>query len=209
MARRRVQEQHRKWYPSEAQWLEAVVDAPPGGGAEDDSGAQALPDPQQFKVPRDESQTTCAVSGEPLEAQWAEGLQGWVYVGARRLCGDEAALYGVPDGAIAKVSCLRCESLLRWSIRRAPDSDWRLVWWRYDSHGVTLRCFVCRNDGLPDLGLATVESSRGPPSSAVTAPSTDAQGGEQGAGDGAGAAEAEPEAAGIADQVTGFDDVDV
>uniref|UniRef100_A0A061QNK9 Pre-mRNA cleavage complex 2 protein Pcf11 n=1 Tax=Tetraselmis sp. GSL018 TaxID=582737 RepID=A0A061QNK9_9CHLO len=63
-------------------------------------------EPAMQSVPADDSQPLCAISGEKFEEFFDERNQEWRYKDARRLTGQEAAAYGVHDGAIVLVSCL-------------------------------------------------------------------------------------------------------
>jgi pre-mRNA cleavage complex 2 protein Pcf11 len=60
----------------------------------------------QYTVPVDESQPSCALSGEKFEQVWNSATEQWVYKGVRKLEGNEAAAYGLPDGALVLVSVL-------------------------------------------------------------------------------------------------------
>lgn len=66
-----------------------------------------MDDASALRIPRDERWPACALSGEDFQTEWDDELGGWVYVGAVKLQGERAAQYGLPDGAIVKVSSLR------------------------------------------------------------------------------------------------------
>lgn len=61
---------------------------------------------EQYTVPVDDSQPSCALSGEKFEQVWNSATEQWVYKGVRKLEGNEAAAYGLPDGALVLVSVL-------------------------------------------------------------------------------------------------------
>jgi pre-mRNA cleavage complex 2 protein Pcf11 len=61
---------------------------------------------KQYTVPVDDSQPSCALSGEKFEQVWNSATEQWVYKGVRKLEGNEAAAYGLPDGALVLVSVL-------------------------------------------------------------------------------------------------------
>lgn len=45
----------------------------------------------QHSVPMDESQPSCAITGEPFETTWDTKTQQWHYLNAKRVTDDEAA----------------------------------------------------------------------------------------------------------------------
>lgn len=61
-------------------------------------------------VTADEEQTHCALSGEKFEQYWDENHQEWRYKDAKRLTGEEAARYGLPEGALVLLSALGGQS---------------------------------------------------------------------------------------------------
>ncbi|KAI7842625.1 hypothetical protein COHA_003729 [Chlorella ohadii] len=87
----------------------AGVGAPAAGagmrGTQQVAAAAAL-EQQNHSVPVDDSQTHCALSGEPFEQFWDEAHQEWRYRGAKALGAEEAASYGLEEGALVLVSAL-------------------------------------------------------------------------------------------------------
>lgn len=70
------------------------------------AAAAAAAEQQNHSVPVDDSQTHCALSGEAFEQFWDEAHQEWRYRGARALGAEEAASYGLEEGALVLVSAL-------------------------------------------------------------------------------------------------------
>ena len=58
------------------------------------------------RVPADDEQPCCALSGERFEQYWAEEHQEWRYRDAKRLDADEAAAHGLAQGALVLVTAL-------------------------------------------------------------------------------------------------------
>ncbi|EFN55776.1 hypothetical protein CHLNCDRAFT_145220 [Chlorella variabilis] len=103
----------RLWYVDLDTWMASTVGAVPGGGGA--SGAVgagrvaqqvAAAPPEKHSVPVDDAQTHCALSGEQFEQFWDEEHQEWRYRDARALGAEEAASYGLHEGAIVLVSAL-------------------------------------------------------------------------------------------------------
>ena len=67
------------------------------------AGARVEPDDAPVSVVADETQTRCAISGEPFEAFWDEEDENWHYRGAVRLT---RAVGRVPAGALVLRSSL-------------------------------------------------------------------------------------------------------
>ncbi|PRW57523.1 ENTH VHS [Chlorella sorokiniana] len=77
-----------------------------GRGAQQAAAAAAALEQQSHSVPVDDFQTHCALSGEPFEQFWDEAHQEWRYRGAKALGAEEAASYGLEEGALVLVSAL-------------------------------------------------------------------------------------------------------
>ena len=107
----------RLWYVDLDTWMAGNVrHEPPSAGDGHASGSQdgglgEIPPPDgpgviTASVTADEDQTHCALSGEKFEQYWDENYQEWRYKGAKRLAGEEAARYGLKDGALVLLSAL-------------------------------------------------------------------------------------------------------
>lgn len=107
----------RLWYVDLDTWMAGNVrHEPPSAGDGHASGSQdgglgEIPPPGgpgalTASVTADEDQTHCALSGEKFEQYWDENYQEWRYKGAKRLAGEEAARYGLKDGALVLLSAL-------------------------------------------------------------------------------------------------------
>jgi pre-mRNA cleavage complex 2 protein Pcf11 len=106
----------RLWYVDLDTWMAGNVrHEPPSAGDGYASGSHdrggEIPPPDgpgviTASVTADEDQTHCALSGEKFEQYWDENYQEWRYKGAKRLAGEEAARYGLKDGALVLLSAL-------------------------------------------------------------------------------------------------------
>ncbi|KAI3437904.1 hypothetical protein D9Q98_000349 [Chlorella vulgaris] len=109
----------RMWYVDLDTWMASTVGALPGGmtaagagaagrgaGQGEQQAAVVAEPPQSHSVPVDDSQTHCALSGEQFEQFWDEEHQEWRYRDAKMLDSEEAASYGLQEGAIVLVSTL-------------------------------------------------------------------------------------------------------
>lgn len=95
----------RSWYLPAATWVAgsaAPLDPEYIFGADIEKEQATV----QYSVAADDSQTTCALSGEKFEIAWDDTQQHWRYEDARRLDSAEAAMYGLSPGAIVLVSAL-------------------------------------------------------------------------------------------------------
>lgn len=101
----------RLWYVDLDTWMASTTSgSAPQTQAQQQSGtaaaAAAPPPEQQLSTPVDDAQTHCALSGERFEQFWDEEHQEWRYRGAKRLDAEEAAAYGLQEGAIVLASAL-------------------------------------------------------------------------------------------------------
>ncbi|KAK9836295.1 hypothetical protein WJX81_002795 [Elliptochloris bilobata] len=94
----------RAWYVNEAAWLAgttADATAAPKFFQEEEAEAEAARAPEP-SVPVDDEQPACALSGERFETFW-DDLEGqWRYRGVVRLDAEQAARYGLEEGALAR-----------------------------------------------------------------------------------------------------------
>jgi hypothetical protein len=67
---------------------------------------QAAEDAPDCSEPVDESQAECAISGDSFEVFWDETTETHRYRHAKRLYGEEADAYGVPDGSLVNVKSM-------------------------------------------------------------------------------------------------------
>lgn len=105
----------RSWYVAVDIWLAGTAAGGAGVAATnpfgDDeptrpAGRGSVPPDAVALLPEDPNQPCCALSGEPFEKAYDQDTDAWMFRGARRLTGTDAARYGVPDGALVKVKCL-------------------------------------------------------------------------------------------------------
>ena len=106
----------RLWYVDLDMWMAGttgVGGAPPAeagtaaaGGGGDGTNAGAFSPEQKYSVVADDEQTHCALSGEKFDQFWDEDHQEWRYRDAKKLTAEEAANYGLEEGAIVLVSAL-------------------------------------------------------------------------------------------------------
>lgn len=102
----------RLWYVDLDLWMAGTTGAggaPPAGviAAAGTNATGGAPSPEQrYSVVADDEQPHCALSGEKFDQFWDEDHQEWRYRDAKKLTADEAASYGLKEGAIVLVSAL-------------------------------------------------------------------------------------------------------
>lgn len=75
---------------------------------------------EKMFVKKDDSQPSCALSGEPFTETWNDELQDWVYMDAVRIP-SSLDVPGVPNGSIVKVALL--EDKLIAKVREMTGHD--------------------------------------------------------------------------------------
>lgn len=97
----------RLWYVDLDTWMASTIGGETLQADVQEQDATAGPaDPQNCSVPVDDSQTTCALSGERFEQFWDEQQQEWHYKNTIRLSDDDAVRYGLQAGALVLISAL-------------------------------------------------------------------------------------------------------
>lgn len=108
----------RLWYVDIDTWMAGTIRAEEDPGTQKGASgiaarakkaaavAAAAAPTERASVPADDEQTHCALSGERFEQFWDEGHQEWRFRDAKKLTGEEAASYGLEEGAIVLISAL-------------------------------------------------------------------------------------------------------
>lgn len=95
----------RQWFVTADQWVDGTTIAADAPQPFLEVTIEEQPE-AECSEPADESQPSCAISGERFEQYWDPDTQTWRYRDAKRLFGEEAERYGVPDGSLVIVKCL-------------------------------------------------------------------------------------------------------
>ncbi|KAL0047616.1 hypothetical protein WJX82_007810 [Trebouxia sp. C0006] len=96
----------RQWFVSADLWLAGTAAAAVGEGQPQPVAEEPVQEKEAASVPVDDSQPKCALSGEKFEKFWHDQYQEWRYKNAVQVGAEDAARYGLQEGALVLESTL-------------------------------------------------------------------------------------------------------